>query len=111
MKANNLPPLVLPDNPPSQDIINISQRPASTQEEKTESQPSTSKQPKQDSQTYIPKEKEKESSEDYETSEEGEEDARSQTEAPTLKPIKGKDLGLQIFFKTERTIPQTRLRH
>lgn len=45
LKANSLPSVILPDNPPSQGIINTSQRQSATHEEKTDPQPSTSNRP------------------------------------------------------------------
>lgn len=98
LKANNLPSVVLPDNPPSQELINTSQKVPATQEP-TITKPSTSKQNQQ---------AEPEESTEEETSDESETDegTQSHTETPALKPIKGEDIGLQIYAKQSEPFPK-----
>lgn len=93
LKAYNLPSVFLPDNPPSQETINTSQKSPTTMEKHSEPQPSISKQPQQED----PKEPEEE------TTDISEEEENTQTETLTLKPIKGKDIGLQIYAKQRKT--------
>lgn len=97
-KTNNLPSVVLPDNPPSQEIINTFQKQPSTMGKQWEPQPATSKQPQQ----QEPNESEEETTDDSEE----EENTLSQTEIPTQKPIKGKDIGLQIYAKKSEPFPK-----
>lgn len=88
LKANNLPTVNLPDNPPSFEIINMAHSKVNKATE-----PDTNKATNQEQRVENTTEKE-------------EVGATTEKETPSNKELDGKDLGLEIFSKQSEGFPQ-----